>query len=100
MKPSDVRPPDVERPGNGLWRKDEGAPISHPRQSCAILLADEDSDASTARHKQWLNDPSSQPDLEQWRQTTRRQFMDRPRGVSGIRERGDECGNRADTANG
>jgi hypothetical protein len=69
--------------GNGFWPKGEEPARPHPQCKCYILPALEDTDEFKDRLKQWMADPSSQPDLEQWYNETRK-FLHRP----GILERG------------
>lgn len=64
--------------GNGFWPKGEEPARPHPQCFCVILPAMEDPDEFKERLKAWVQDPSSQPDLEMWYNTTARRFLRRP----------------------
>ncbi len=64
--------------GNGFWPKGEEPAKPHPWCRCIAIPAMEDPDEFKERLKAWVQDPSSQPDLEIWYNTTARRFLRRP----------------------
>lgn len=65
--------------GNGFWPKGEEPAKPHPQCMCVILPAMEDTNEFKARLNQWIRDPTSQPDIEEWYSNARR-FLSRPSG--------------------
>lgn len=64
--------------GNGFWPKGEEPAKPHPQCWCVILPAMEDPDEFKDRLKQWMSDPASQPDIEDWYNNVARRFLRRP----------------------
>lgn len=52
--------------GNGFWEAGNVPPKPHPWCRCVLVPAMEEPSQFVQRLKAWVNDPSSQPDIEQW----------------------------------
>lgn len=75
----------ARRGGNGFWEK-ENVPIKpHPWCRCALVPAMEDPQDFVKRLKSWVNNPHSQPDLENWYNSLAKEFIGRPDPESTIR---------------
>ncbi len=68
----------MEHGEKGFYPAGKEPPRAHPQCLCVILPAYEDPEQLAGRLNRWVNDPSSQPDLEAWYNTHARQFLKRP----------------------
>lgn len=69
--------------GNGFWPKGEEPAKPHPWCRCVAIPAMEGQEDFTRRLKSWVENPTSQPDLEMWYNNTARKFLTRPSTIAG-----------------
>jgi len=69
--------------GNGFWPKGEEPAKPHPQCFCVVIPAHEDPEQFADRLRAWLDDPQSQPDIEEWYTGAARAILTRPARFSG-----------------
>lgn len=62
----DLADADLYGMGSGVYPEGEEPVIPHPNCLCYVVPVMEETDEFVGRLKQWLDDPSAQPDIEQW----------------------------------
>lgn len=64
--------------GDGFWPAGDEPPKPHPWCRCYVVPKLEPVEQLADRIRAWIEEPTSQPDLERWYQETARRIMGRP----------------------